>query len=265
YYPLPVKFNFNYLMVKAFNIADKFCVHSADMTWHISPRIAEARQKFAKVNPQSYKYLTVPLTYAQNIQRFKPLEEVERYTIGFVGTLSENQGLQLLIKAMPEIIKKIPQVRVKIIGKGPYELTLKKMANDAGLNSYLNFVGFIREEEKVLNILANCAIGVAPWTCSPDDNILYADPGKPKLYAFCGIPTVITNGTPIAQELNSRRAGVSINYDRVELARAIIELLGDETKLKEYKKNSSELARDYTSEKIFDRVFQEMIQVEGKR
>jgi len=254
YYPKPLKFGFNSLVVWAFRIVDKFCVKNSDLVWHISPRIAEARYKYAKVPPNSYKHLVAPLTYSEKLLRFKPIEEIERYTIGFVGTLSENQGLQLLIKAMPEIIKEIPQIKVKIIGKGPYENELKKMIKESNLENYFIFYGFIKNDDDVLDILSRCTVGIAPWTCREDDNVLYADPGKPKLYAFCGLPIIITNGTLSAKEIDEKKAGISINYDKEELIKAILSILKDEKKLKEYKKNTYELAKCYTTEKIFSSI-----------
>ncbi len=259
YYPGPSKFGFNTFIVSAFRIADKLCVKNADLTWHISPRIAEARYKYAKVYPESYKHMVAPLTYTPKFLRFKPVKEIERYTIGFVGTLSENQGLQLLIRAMAKIIKEIPKVRIRIIGKGPYENELKELIEDQNLDDYFIFYGFIEDDKEVLDILSSCSIGIAPWTSKEDDNALYADPGKPKLYAFCGLPIIITNATLIAKEISERRAGISINYDENELAAAIIRLLKDENRLKEYKKNASELAKEYTSEKIFDAVLQKSL------
>ncbi len=256
YYPKPLKFGFNSLIVSSFRVIDKLCVKNADLIWHISPRIAEARYEFAKISSESYRHITAPLTYPAKFQRFKPSEEIERYTIGFIGTLSGNQGLQLLIKAMPKIIKVLPQVKVRIIGKGPYENELKKQLNRSSLDNYFIFHGFIKDNEEVLRVLSNCAIGIAPWTQEDDNYVMYADPGKPKLYAFCGLPIIITNVTSVAKEIDERKAGITINYDENELAEAIIKLLRDGDKLKEYKKNAFEFAREYTTEKIFDLILQ---------
>ncbi|MDI6759055.1 MAG: glycosyltransferase, partial [Candidatus Omnitrophota bacterium] len=216
YYSMPKKFSFNTLMVYLFRYLDKMCVRYSDITWHITPAIAEGRFKFSKVPPKTYKHMTVPLTYDSTLFHFQPLEKCERYTIGFVGCLSENQGLQLLVKVMPEIIKEIPQIRIRVIGKGYYERELKAQVRDAGLKNYFIFHGFIKEESGVLDILSKCALGIAPYTSDKDSNVLYADSGKPKLYAFCGLPVIITNGMPAAWEIEEKKAGFVINYDAEE-------------------------------------------------
>ncbi len=254
YYPKPSRSSFATLIIASFRFLDKLCVKYADVTWHISPRIAQGRENFSGVNLDKYRHFTAPLTYDARIKRFVPLENIERYTIGFVGSLSQNQGLQLLIGVMPEIIKQFPKARVRVIGTGPYEVHLKAEVKQAGLEDYFTFHGFIKDESQVLDILSKCALGVAPYTCSEEDNVLYADTGKPKLYAFCGIPIVMTNGMPAAWEIQEKGAGLVIRYDRNDLRDAVISILKDDGKLKKYKQAASEFAKQYTTEKIFDSV-----------
>jgi glycosyltransferase involved in cell wall biosynthesis len=257
YYPYPKSLCFNTLVVLAFRKVDKLCVKNADIVWHISKRIPEARQRFEKVPIGSYRYIVVPLCYSSRLMRKIPFGDIERWTIGFVGTLSPNQGLQLLIKAMPQILKRLPNIKLKIIGRGPYEEELKKQVRMHYLNSVIEFLGFIKDESEVLNILSHCAIGIAPWTSSEDDNILYADPGKPKLYAFCGLPTIITNGAvSIAPEINDRKAGIAIDYDENALIKAVTFLLADDATLKIYRDNAVALANDYKAETLFSRAFE---------
>ncbi|RJP28960.1 MAG: glycosyltransferase [Candidatus Omnitrophota bacterium] len=261
YYPTPKKFSLNTISVILFRLMDRVVVRNADITWHISKRIEDARFKYAGVSPDKYYHTNAPLTYSKSLLRFKPLEEIERYTIGFVGSISENQGLQLLVKALPEIIARVPKVRVRVIGRGPYSGVLNNIVAEAGLKERFIFHGFIKDEAEVLEILSSCALGIAPWTCASDDNIIYADPGKPKLYAFCGIPIIMTNGTPVAEEIETYRAGISINYNESELRDAAIKLLADEGMLREYKVNAGKFAHRYITETIFDSVLEETIKV----
>ncbi|MCM8774340.1 MAG: glycosyltransferase [Candidatus Omnitrophica bacterium] len=257
YYPSPSRFNFDRFVVWLFRRIDKFCVKNADLVWNISPKIAEARYRYTRLSSDRYKHIVVPLTYSSKFLRFKPIEEIERYTIGFVGTLSENQGLQLLIKAMPKIIKEIPQIKVRIIGKGPYEEALKKMVSDLSLDNYFIFHGFIKDNNDVLEILSKCAVGIAIWTCEEDDNILYADPGKPKLYAFCGLPIIITDGAMVAKEIEQNKAGMSIAYNEDYLIKTLVSIIKDNGKLKEYKECAFKWAKKYTTDGILSNILKD--------
>ncbi len=265
YYPMPAHWNLNRLIVVAFRILDRWCARSADMVWNLSPRIAEARMRFGGLPPDRYRYLVVPLGYSSGLMRSHCFEEIEPSTIVFVGTLSPNQGLQLLVEAMPVITAQVPGVKVRIIGDGPFSQGLRRLVAESSQEDHFVFHGFVREESEMLDIISRCAIGVAPWISTAEDNSLYADPGKPKLYAFCGLPTIITNGPAVASEIHNRKAGIAINYDRDELAQAVITLLKNPQTLEEYRRNAAAFARDYTSERLFDLAFEQILSVFANR
>ncbi len=81
----------------------------SDYIWDVSPNIAEYREKIGKVKKESYRSFLVPLGYGRHLRRFRPMDEINRQNIGFVGTITANQGLRLLVEAMPGIIKKFLQ------------------------------------------------------------------------------------------------------------------------------------------------------------
>jgi len=259
YYPYPKDFCFNKIVVWAFRKIDKLCVKNSDITWHISKQIPGARSGFEGIDPNSYHHIVVPLCYNSNLLRIVPFEKIERWTIGFIGTLSPNQGLQLLIEVMPEVLRQLPELRVKIIGRGPYGSKLKKLVEKENLDNIFEFLGFIKDENRVLDILSHCTVGVALWLFSKDDNIYYADTGKPKLYAFCGLPIIITKGPAISYEIERRKAGIAIDYDKESLKDAILKLFKNDLLIEEYKKNSFEMAKSLTSEIILAKAFKECL------
>ncbi|MEK9628636.1 MAG: glycosyltransferase [Nitrospinota bacterium] len=58
-----------------------------------------------------------------------------------VGRLAEKKGFNYLIEAMPQIIKKIPNVRLIIIGFGPQKEKLEKQVQELNLESYVSLIG----------------------------------------------------------------------------------------------------------------------------
>ena len=253
--PLAGSFGFDYLGRFFYNLMDKKSVTDSDVVWHISPRIAEARERFSRISKKSYKHIVVPLGYSFKLKKNKSFDEINRWVIGFIGTISENQGLQLLVKAMPEIVRRLPHVRVCVIGHGPYANKLINIVNKSNLKQYFIFHGFIKNDDEAIDIISRCAVGVALWTSEANDNSLYADPGKPKYYAICGIPTIITKGPQIAMEIKAKKAGIVINYKKEELIQAVIKILGNREYLKELRANASSFANCCLSEKIFDEAF----------
>ncbi len=251
YYPLPRERNFEYIMTKFFIALDRFCTRYSDMVWHINPNIAEARANFGGMSPEKYRAIHVPLSYGKDLLSPKPFSEIERYTLGFVGTLSPNQGLQMAIRAFPKILKQFPQAKLEIIGEGVFGTELRKMVKSSPARHRIVFHGFINDRKKVSQILSHCALGIAPWTMEAENNIRYADPGKPKHYAFCGIPIVITKSNPVAWEIEKHRAGIAINYNEKEFIDAVLKILENEDILRMYRKNALEFAKKYISEDVY--------------
>ncbi len=256
YYIPENKLNFNSLFVKAINGIDRLAVRGSDMIWDISPNIAGYRQRIGRIPENSYRSTVVPLGYPRSLARFRPIEEINRWDIGFVGTITANQGLQLLVEAMPGILKQLPSVKVKIIGEGNFLQELKAMVFKNKLEAYFTFYGFIKDEEKMLDILSRSAIGVALWGNALDtQNITCADPGKTKLYAVLGLPIIVTKVYSAESEIRARKAGISIDYNPESLKEAVIFLLSDNERLKKFKLNSFDLGRNFVSENIFNQAF----------
>lgn len=258
YYPPPSGWDLVGRLL-TFRRLDRWCACSADIVWNLSSCIAEARYRFGGLKPTEYRQVVVPLGYPARLLRSYPFEEIERWTIVFVGTLVWTQGLQLLVDAMPDIVAQLPEIRVRIIGTGPYAKELRQLVHRTGLENRFVFHGFVRDDEEVCNIVARCAVGIAPWISTAEDNSIFADPGKPKLYAFCGVPIVITNGPAVSQEIHARGAGLAIPYERQALVDALITILKCDNDLKRYRANATSFARHYTAEHLFDQAFRDSL------
>jgi len=259
----PLKFSFDTLYIAIFQSGDKVCAKASNIVWHACSRIADARKNFAGVHPDHYQHIVVPVGFPSDLLRHVPFEEIERSTMVFVGSYGKFHGLDLLLDAMPLIIEQIPNVKVRIVGSGPWA-ELKKLVAKLGLNDHFVFHGFVKDEKKLFDLVSRCALGVAPYAFTADNPTIYADPGKPKLYAFCGLPIIITKTAPVAFEIHARKAGVAINYDKNELATVAIRLLQDDRLSMEYRNNATSFAHSYTSERLFNLAFHDSISIFSK-
>lgn len=259
YYIPGNRLEFNTLFVKLINLIDRFTVKNADYIWDLSPKISDYRLKIGRIKTHSYKSAVVPLGYSRRLRRSKALDEINRWDIGFVGCISPNQGLQLLVEAMPLVLQEFPLIKVTIIGQGPFLSELKNMVFQEKLNRYFNFLGFIKNEDKMLDILSGCAIGVALYHSSSDrDNITCADTGKPKLYALCGLPIITTEVYILHEEITHNKAGKVIDYSVADLKNAICYMMENDERLEELRKNSYCFGEQFISETIFDEAIKKL-------
>lgn len=64
-----------------------------------------------------------------------------------ISRLEKHKGIDCVIKALPLILEKIPNLIYLIGGKGSEEEFLKKLTSDLNLNDRVRFLGFIQEDE----------------------------------------------------------------------------------------------------------------------
>ncbi len=251
YYVTPKGFGFKKLLNLLFIVLEPRILKNADFVWNLSSRIKDAHVKFFGLNPGVYPQTIVPVSYRGSFSRNLPFKERERWTLGFVGSLSENQGLQLVVSAMPKLIKIYPLIHVKVIGHGLYAQEIKTMVREKGLEDKFTFYGFMSDEKEVNNILSKCMLGLAPYTGAFMDNSLFTEPGKPKLYLILGLPVVVTESISISDLIENNKAGKKIKYLEKDLIMAIKEIIGDEKTYQEYTEGVELIKSHCRSEDVY--------------
>jgi glycosyltransferase involved in cell wall biosynthesis len=134
-----------------------------------------------------------------------------------VSGLIKRYGVQVLVKAVPLLIKDIPALRVDVVGTGEYLPTLKKLAHDLGVESYINFTGFIPNGDMV-SYMARADITVAP---------MLDDVGHPiKLFEYCALGkcTVASAHKNLLDTFNSNCLLLFQPGNEKDLAERILEL-----------------------------------------
>ena len=67
--------------------------------------------------------------------------------LGFVGSFYAYEGLDLLLKALPGICTKCPDIRLLLVGGGPQEENLKRQAGAIGIADRVIFTGRVPHAE----------------------------------------------------------------------------------------------------------------------
>lgn len=148
----------------------------------------------------------------------------------FSGRLSKRKKIDYIIKALPYIKEKINNIILVIIGDGEESNTLCNLA--LNLNMDVKFLG----EEYDEDILAN-------WFAVSEIYIMPGWIGLSIVHAFCyGLPIITLDRKEHAPEFSyfkNNYNGIIIgNNDEKELAKQVIKLLLDSSKLKEMSHNA---------------------------
>lgn len=248
---------YNYFLNTFYHKVEEFCVKNVDEVWNVSPKIAEGREKFLHIESKKYPQRVVNSgIWTDKVKKF-PFSKVRKHQLLFLGHLLEKQGLQMVLEATPEIIKKIPDFKFVILGGGEYEDALKLLSKQLGIQQFIEFKGWIKDREVIDTTLGESAAAVVLYIPEKEkiyNFSYYGDPIKLKEYLASGLPVILTDVPHNAREIEKNKCGFVVKYDKKEITNAIISLLGDEKKLKTYRENALKYAKNYDWNVIFSKV-----------
>ena len=92
---------------------------------------------------------------------FNTATEKNQKKIVFAGAMYYHRGLDILLEAIPFVIKKISDAKFVLLGSGAEMNKLKKIVSDNNLENSVEFKGWIKREEIPKNI-SDASIGIGP-------------------------------------------------------------------------------------------------------
>ncbi len=145
----------------------------------------------------------------------------------FIGHLVERMGLDTVLEAMTLLAERNVEVTADIAGHGPLEEYLRRETARRGLNDRLRFHGFISDHRRLESLLSEAAVALAPYSTRVESFTRYADPSKLKSYLAAGLPILLTDVPPNAEDL-AKHAGAQVLADHpAAFAEAIQRTLED--------------------------------------
>lgn len=248
----------NFLLNSIYQYLDRLACRISDRNWVAVEKMIAVKVQNGLNLKECSPFQVVPMGFSAEDIVIKPVKEINRFNLVFVGLLFEKQGLQLVISALPKIIRKHPEIRLTVIGSGPYENAIKRLVEQQKVTLYVKLTGYIDDNEKIVKLLTDCGVGLATYVPAIGDYTYAADPSKIKLYLLCGLPVITTQVPPIAQEIASKRAGIVIDYSEEDLISGIEKLLKKDKVYYAFRKNALQMAKAYDSNLILDKAFRKL-------
>lgn len=247
----PQRFS-NKLINWVYHKLDKYCVRFCDETWNVSPFLARYRERKGMKGVQYSRQFTAPIGIWFNEMERVPVSKVKGTKIMYVGHLKALYGVDLAIRALPEIRKKIPNIKFEIIGGGEQQKELQELAHKLGVTSCVKFYGW-KEKKEAEKLLADAALGLAPFDTHVDEKIKNADPAKIKDYMALGLPVVMTDASLNAETISKLKCGIVIDYTPESLAKAVIKLLSNKNTWRQYRENALKYIQQFDWNYLFSK------------
>lgn len=157
-------------------LGDVAPIREADVVACISEEVADA---VVGIGVDRSRVLLTPSTvdtelFRPGIDAFEVRRRYElegRFVVGWTGSFRTFHGIELLLDAVKEVRKYLPQVVVMLVGDGPERAHLQAESQRLGLENVIRFTGTLRQTE-IPEVLS--AFDVAIVTSRADQNFYYS-------------------------------------------------------------------------------------------
>ena len=228
-----------HIFIKIINFITKMVMHYADHIIFTDIVVQkESIENFKIPSGKTTLVLNVPDESVFNLEPVYRDDPDHDFCITIVSSILQRYGLQTMLQAVPLLLKEIPNLKVHIIGGGDFFPHMKKMAEEMGIEEYLNCTDIIPYEQ-VSKYIAMADICVAPML---DD---VGTPNKVLEYIAMGKPTISTDLPGLKALFDDNTIVYYHPGDKHELADRILELYQNPEKRTALSISAKELYRQY--------------------
>ena len=163
------------------------------------------------------------------------------------GRLSFEKRIDGVIKAMPEVLKNIPNAKLRIVGKGPAGTSLQGLVSQLKLEKSVVFTGYVSDED-------------FPGAFAAADVLAINSPVETQsliiLEAFAtGIPVVGAHSGAIPDAVVPGENGYLFDTDdSASMARYLVQILGDEKLREKLREGALKTASGHSLEKSTEKL-----------
>jgi glycosyltransferase involved in cell wall biosynthesis len=212
-----------------------------------------AERNFKKNNPSAKTMVVSNGVNRAVFQKRNPNSFIKKFNLSkntrifYVGRLSPEKCVDVLIRSIPFILKKYENFEVDIVGMGYQREELEKLSEKLGVRKYVKFLGKVSDSDLVLAYNA-CDIFVLPSLAELEGMVV--------LEAMaCGKPILIANSKESASvDFVDGNGFLFKSKNPKDLAEKALKLLKNNVLRKKMGKKSFELAKDYDINRSIDKL-----------
>lgn len=179
------------------------------------------------------------------------------FTLGFLGRFSEpRKGLSVLMAALPNMVRAIPNLRILIAGPGEGLEVMQSVSPN--LRNRIIFLGRLSEEEKA-RFLKSVDVYIAPNTGGESFGIILAE-------AMASGSAIVASNLPAFENvLGNGRYGLTFeNENSSDLAKKVINLAKDRSLLDGLRERATEGAKRFDWETVGPEIMNVYLHAQGE-
>lgn len=167
-----------------------------------------------------------------------------KHVLLFVGRLAGKKGVKYLLKSMPEIIKKLKDVELLIMGDGPLKEDILKLTKKLKLEKKVKFLGYVVGKKRN-EYLSLSDILIIPSIVTKEGDT----EGLPVVIMegmATGLPIITTNVGGIKDIIKNNQNGILIQEkNSKQIAENVIKLINNKKFMEKLSKNALLTSKNY--------------------
>jgi len=171
-----------------------------------------------------------------------------------VSRLSTGKNIINVLKALPDVIREVPNLKYLIVGQGPREHILKQLTRELKLEDHVNFIGGVYRK------------ALPPYYCAADvfimPSVYLKESKRNETFGIvfgeagaCAKPVIAGNIGGIGDIVVHEETGLTVNGENIdEIRAALVKLLVNDAYAKKLGQNGMKMIREkFSPEKVFSR------------
>ncbi len=233
----------------------------------IHGKIAISRRAEAAIQPYlpgEYRIIPSGVDLTQFRPGLPPLpgKKEKNRTVLFLNRLDKRKGLDILIQAMPLVRKKISDVRLIVVGKGPLDSKCRQIVKKFGLEEIVKFMGKVGQEE-LPRYYCGADVYCAPALGGETQGIVLLEA------MACGVPVVASKIPGYDETVRDNIDGILFPPSEISsLAECIVKVLTDDTLRNRLIANGLKRVQDFAWPLIAQKTlnyYQELLAIKKQR
>ena len=224
-------------------------------TLRTASKVLVSNNDTAKVIINEYGVIPEKISIVPNgveLSLFNSSKQKNPKKIVFAGAMYYHRGLDVLLEAIPKIIRKIPDAKFILLGNGNELEKLKEIVLEKNLENSVEFKGWI-EREKIPENISDASIGIGPLRLT--DVTSRALPIKVLEYMAVSLPIIAQKGTLPDDVLVNEKNGYFVDGAE-DLAEKISSLLNEPDKINQMGNQSRLMVQNFSWDHIIKNVLE---------
>lgn len=234
---------------RLYQTLDRFSARHSDYNWSLSQNMFPIRKRQGVPEDRLF---WIPSSLPIDILPRK--RHVTNHSLVFLGVINDKNGVGILPDIIMEVRRKIPDVRLDVMGEGDMKKELEARIEELGLTKHIRMLGNL-EFQQFKNNITNYRLGLVTYKYSEVNLIPTSDSMKMRVYLAAGLPVVLTKGFIFSDEVTKNDLGYAVNYEVKAFAEAIIQILTDDNLSHRLRGNALIYSKSMDLTAIYDRTF----------